>query len=78
MYLALIVWVEKYVEMQVNMAMENKTKNVSRNLMFGTILKIYQLLMPFIIRTIIIKILGMKYACLNSLFNSILQVLNIA
>ena len=60
------------------MAMENKTKNVSRNLMFGTILKIYQLLMPFIIRTIIIKILGMKYAGLNSLFNSILQVLNIA
>jgi len=57
---------------------DSKTKNSSRNLIFGIFLKIYQLLVPFIIRTIIIKVLGMEYAGLNSLFTSILQVLNIA
>lgn len=56
----------------------SKTKNSSRNLVFGIVLKFYQLLMPFLIRTIIINILGMEYAGLNSLFTSILQVLNIA
>lgn len=57
---------------------DSKTKNSSRNLIFGICLKVYQLLVPFAIRTIIIKILGMEYAGLNSLFVSILQVLNIA
>lgn len=57
---------------------DSKTKNSSRNIVFGFCLKIYQLLMPFIIRTIIIYVLGMEYAGLNSLFVSILSVLNIA
>lgn len=57
---------------------DSKTKNSSRNVVFGFALKIYQLLMPFIIRTIIIYTLGMEYAGLNSLFTSILSVLNIA
>ena len=57
---------------------DSKTKNSSRNLVFGICLKVYQLLVPFLIRTIIIKILGIEYAGLNSLFTSILQVLNIA
>lgn len=56
----------------------SKTLNSSRNILFGFILKIYQLLMPFIIRTIIIYVLGIEYAGLNSLFTSILSVLNIA
>lgn len=53
-------------------------RNSSRNLVFGLLLKIYQLLVPFIIRTVIIKVLGMEYVGLNSLFTSVLQVLNIA
>ena len=57
---------------------DSKTKNSSRNILFGFCLKIYQLLMPFIIRTIIIYVLGMEYAGLNSLFVSVLSVLNIA
>ena len=64
-------------EMQVRMK-DSKTKNSSRNLLYGICLKIYTLLVPFIIRTIIIKVLGMEYAGLNSLFVSVLQVLNIA
>lgn len=57
---------------------DSKTKNSSRNLVFGVLLRVYSLLVPFIIRTIIIKVLGMEYAGLNSLFVSVLQVLNIA
>lgn len=57
---------------------DSKTKNSSRNLVFGICLKVYQLLVPFLIRTIIIRVLGIEYAGLNSLFTSILQVLNIA
>lgn len=57
---------------------DSKTKNSLRNIFFGVVLKLYQILMPFIIRTIIIKKLGMEYAGLNSLFISIIQVLNIA
>lgn len=57
---------------------QSKSKNSMRNVTFGFILKFYQILMPFVIRTIIIHVLGMQYAGLNSLFVSILQVLNIA
>lgn len=53
-----------------------RTKNASRNIMFGVILKMYQIICPFIIRTVMIYILGMEYVGLNSLFNAILQVLN--
>lgn len=56
----------------------SKTLNSSRNVVFGFVLKAYQLLMPFIIRTIIIYVLGIEYAGLNSLFTSILSVLSIA
>ena len=55
-----------------------RTKNATRNIAVGMILKIYQLLVPFIIRTVMIHMLGMEYLGLNSLFTSILQVLNLA
>ena len=57
---------------------DNKTKNSARNVFFGFALKIFDLLIPFVIRTIIIYFLGIEYAGLNSLFVSIFQVLNIA
>lgn len=55
-----------------------RTKNATRNIFFGLILKIYQLLGPFILRTVFIYTLGVKYLGLNSLFSSILSVLNLA
>lgn len=56
----------------------NRTKNAARNIFYGFILKIYQLLVPFLMRTIMIYFLGMQYLGLDSLFTSVLQVLNLA
>ena len=56
----------------------NKTKNAARNLFFGSIQKILNMILPFISRTMILYILGAGYLGLNSLFTSILQVLNLA
>lgn len=54
-----------------------RTKNATRNIVYGVILKIYQLLIPFIMRTAMIYIMGTKYLGLGSLFTSILSVLNL-
>lgn len=56
----------------------NRVRNASRNIIFGVILKLYQLLVPFAMRTAMIYLLGVQYLGLNSLFTSILQVLNLA
>ena len=55
-----------------------RTKNATRNIVFGIILKLYQTLIPFLMRTVMIYFLGMQYLGLNGLFNSILFVLNLA
>lgn len=60
------------------MAKIERTKNAARNFFFGTILKLYQILIPFVIRTVMIYCMGVKYLGMNSLFSSILQVLNLA
>lgn len=60
------------------MAKIERTKNASRNILFGVILKVYQILIPFIMRTAMIYVMGVQYLGLNSLFTSILQVLNLA
>ena len=39
--------------------------------------KIFTIFFPFLIRTVLIKKIGIEYAGLNSLFSSILQVLNL-
>ena len=54
-----------------------RTRNATRNVIAGFVLKIYQMLGPFVIRTVLIHVLGMEYLGLNSLFTSILQVLNL-
>lgn len=54
-----------------------RTKNASRNIVFGGILKIYQIAVPFLMRTAMIYFMGVQYLGLNSLFTSILQVLNL-
>jgi len=56
----------------------NRTRNASRNIVFGSILKLYQLIVPFVMRTVVIYALGVEYLGLNSLFTSVLQVLNLA
>lgn len=55
-----------------------RRKNALRNILFGVILKIYQVIVPFFLRTALIYFMGMEYVGLNSLFTSILQVLNLA
>lgn len=55
----------------------SRTHNAVRNMSFGLILKIYQMACPFILRTVMIYIMGLEYVGLNSLFSSILQVLNL-
>lgn len=54
-----------------------RTKNATRNIFFGVAVKIYQILGPFVLRTIFIYTLGMEYLGLNSLFTSVLSVLNL-
>ena len=55
-----------------------RAKNATRNVVFGFLLKIYTLIFPFIMRTAMIYWMGVEYLGLNSLFTSILQVLNLA
>lgn len=55
-----------------------RTKNAARNVFFGWILKLYQIIVPFLMRTAMIYFMGVQYLGLNSLFTSVLQVLNLA
>ena len=55
-----------------------RTKNAKRNFIWGLINKILGLIVPFICRGAIIRIFGMNYLGLNSLFTSILTTLNLA
>lgn len=56
---------------------KSRIQNAVRNIGWGMIEKIITLLMPFVTRTVLIKVLGAEYLGLNSLFSSILQVLSI-
>lgn len=55
----------------------NRTKNAARNMVYGIVLKLYQIIVPFLMRTAMIYFMGVQYLGLNSLFTSILQVLNL-
>lgn len=55
-----------------------RTQNALRNTAWGAIYRAIALIGPFAVKTIIIKKIGMEYSGLNSLFNSILTVLNLA
>ena len=56
----------------------SRTKNAKRNIVTGIIGRFITMLLPFISRTIIIRILGSEYLGINGLFSSILSVLNLA
>ena len=54
-----------------------RRKNTIRNMIWGTVNRLIATVIPFITRTIIINQLGNEYLGLNSLFTSILQILNL-
>ncbi len=56
----------------------DRVGNATRNIIWGFVEKIILVLLPFVTRTILIKVLGAEYLGLNSLFVSILQVLSIS
>lgn len=60
------------------MAKIERTKNATKNIIFGVILRAYQIIVPFLMRTAMIYLMGVQYLGLNSLFTSVLQVLNLA
>lgn len=60
------------------MAKIERTKNAYRNILWGILEKCESLLLPFVARTVLLKVLGSQYLGLNSLFASILSVLSIS
>ena len=56
----------------------DRTRNATRNLIWGIMNKVIVLLLPFANRTILVYVLGASYLGLDSLFSAILQMLNIA
>lgn len=55
-----------------------RTRNATRSITVGMVLKIYQTVVPFLMRTAMIHFMGVEYLGLNSLFSSILHMLNLA
>lgn len=55
-----------------------RTRNAARNIVWGIVERMTAIILPFITRTVLIKVLGAEYLGLNSLFTSILQVLSIS
>lgn len=57
---------------------ESRTKRSIKNVFSGIILKVVAILFPFVIKTVIINVLGVNYLGLNSLFSSILMILSLS
>lgn len=55
-----------------------RIKNTSRNMVYGIALQIFKLVVHFIMRTVMLYLLGVEYLGLNSLYTSVLSVLNLA
>lgn len=53
-------------------------RNTTRNIIWGIVNRCFAILLPFIMRTVLIYTLGTEYLGLDSLFTSVLQMLNIA
>ena len=58
--------------------MSQKSRNIGRNILWGYINKGLLLIIPFVARTILLRIMGTEYLGVNSLFFSILSILNLA
>ena len=57
---------------------DSRTKNASRNILFGLINKTAVLILPFVTRTLLLYILGTESLGLSTLFTSILSFLSLA
>ena len=57
---------------------EGRLKNSIRNTVSGVACRVITILFPFIIRTVIIKKIGIDYAGLNGIFTSVLMMLSIS
>ena len=55
-----------------------RTKNAMRSIAAGLGLRVYQTVVPFLMRTVMIHTMGVEYLGLNSLFSSILHILSLA
>ncbi len=55
-----------------------RTKNATRNIAFGFLFRIINILLPFASRTVILYVLGEQYLGLSSLFSSILSFLSLS
>ena len=55
-----------------------RSKNTIRNIYYGLFEKLVLVLGPFIVRTVFIYTIGSEYLGLNSLFSSILTILNVS
>lgn len=62
----------------MNKEVFQRTRNAERNIITGIANKVLSILMPFAVRTVMIRCLGMEYLGLDNLFTSILQVLNLS
>ncbi len=58
--------------------MESRTKNTKRNLISGFGYQSISIILPFIVRTAILHIMGAQFSGLTNLFTSIFQVLSLA
>ena len=56
----------------------HRTANAARNMVFGSALKLLNMVIPFIMRSILLYYLGVEYLGLSGLFRSILSFLNLA
>ena len=54
-----------------------RTKNTLRNIVFGSLNRVINIVLPFITRTVILYIMGTQYLGLSSLFSSILSFLSL-
>lgn len=57
---------------------DSRTKNVSRNIAIGVLLKVFSLLLPFVSRTFLLYILGTDSVGVSTLFTSVLSFLSLA
>ncbi len=57
---------------------DGRLKNSIRNTISGIVSRVIMIVFPFIIRTVIIKKIGMDYVGLNGLFSSVQMMLSIS
>lgn len=55
----------------------NRIENAKRNIIYGVLLQIIIIFMPFVIRVMIVRSMGAEYVGLSSLYSSIITVLNV-